>query len=647
MKITIIFKAFLHKIQYFLKQNILNNLSKFIEKIYIIMKINTYSINRNNTLTFVILITLITTILIRLDFVIPVIRKFLSYELELSLRLTSALYSIISIFISILSIKYFTDLTIGKIKHKIEICNGTYNMYIFYLIYILMVNSILYFINYKSLLSLNIDYLVLIYFTLSSFSLIIGLLYIFYKYEFKLDLNKTLSLTGKICLFTVITIYISLFIGLRTGYLINFLENNSFLNKILCESTSDDILNGIKDPNQDKISSETKYDFSNAKDLLNNANVESVVGNSNSSLVVGQNNTISNVSITTPQTSTGTAENSSNISTTFKRTSEYVKDKGKTGCNKITIKDEFTTTLNKSSNNSSMSDFIKDVLGVFNDPLRNNNEAFYSTGNKRPDSFKTKADSFGTNSSEQKFFGKGSNSSLNNVNESLPSLYSQESAKRLPLKLETNFTKSTPVLSSPNFTKSSPVLSSNFLSPSTTAVTSSLSPTSNFNINKDLPQILIKENINEGNINGNIQANIYDNVQTRKSFIKKIRSMPFLRKPYSNKLITLLDYHWNLAGMEINKDNEIVLPHNIKNLSDIQLRLKILNESDKYNVAFNINKLFSYKSLNDDMSNSFWIEYDSNNKKIKVLYSLKKNYIMSILTLNLLELKINLNWLVI
>ena len=123
--------------------------------------------------------------------------------------------------------------------------------------------------------------------------------------------------------------------------------------------------------------------------------------------------------------------------------------------------------------------------------------------------------------------------------------------------------------------------------------------------------------------------------------------MPFLRKPYSNKLITLLDYHWNLAGMEINKDNEIVLPHNIKNLSDIQLRLKILNESDKYNVAFNINKLFSYKSLNDDMSNSFWIEYDSNNKKIKVLYSLKKNYIMSILTLNLLELKINLNWLVI
>ena len=104
------------QINVFIKKN---NISYCLALNYLV--INTYSINRNNTLTFVILITLITTILIRLDFVIPVIRKFLSYELELSLRLTSALYSIISIFISILSIKYFTDLTIGKIKHKIEI----------------------------------------------------------------------------------------------------------------------------------------------------------------------------------------------------------------------------------------------------------------------------------------------------------------------------------------------------------------------------------------------------------------------------------------------------------------------------------------------------------------------------------------------
>lgn len=77
---------------------------------------------------------------------------------------------------------------------------------------------ILYIINYKSILTLNIDYLMLIYMLTSIISLIIGLYYILYKYEFKLDLNKKISLSSKICLFTFFIIYISFLIGIRTGF---------------------------------------------------------------------------------------------------------------------------------------------------------------------------------------------------------------------------------------------------------------------------------------------------------------------------------------------------------------------------------------------------------------------------------------------
>ena len=203
-----------------------------------------------------------------------------------------------------------------------------------------MVNFILYFINYKSISSLNIDYLVLVFYLSSLISSIIGLYYVFYKFEFKLDLNKTLSLTGKICLFTVIVIYLSLFIGVISGYLINFLENNFLFKKILCESSDDvqNILNNIKDSTQGKISDDSRIDLSNASNISNTANTKSISGN-NSQIILGDGSTLSNNTIQTP-------ENSSNITTTLKRSREYVKSNGKNnGFVKVT--DEVTTTFNK------------------------------------------------------------------------------------------------------------------------------------------------------------------------------------------------------------------------------------------------------------------------------------------------------------
>lgn len=56
-------------------------------------------------------------------------------------------------------------------------------------------------INYYSILTLNFNYLNIIYICYSIISLIIGIYYAIYYINSDIDLNKTLSLTGKFCFY--------------------------------------------------------------------------------------------------------------------------------------------------------------------------------------------------------------------------------------------------------------------------------------------------------------------------------------------------------------------------------------------------------------------------------------------------------------
>ena len=78
--------------------------------------------------------------------------------------------------------------------------NKTYFLYLFYFVYILIINSILYFINYNSISNLDIKFLIIVYFVSSFMSLVIGLYYALYKFKYNIDLNKQITFTGKICL---------------------------------------------------------------------------------------------------------------------------------------------------------------------------------------------------------------------------------------------------------------------------------------------------------------------------------------------------------------------------------------------------------------------------------------------------------------
>jgi hypothetical protein len=580
------------------------------------MRINTSSINKNNTLTLLILITLLTTILIRLDYVIPIMKSLLSYELEISLRLTSALYSILSIFISIISLKSFVVLTVDKYKKKFSMDNKAYLIYTFYFMYMLIISFILYIINYKSIQSLNIDYLVLVYLSATFISYNIGIYYILFKYEFKLDLNKTSSLTGKLCIISFILIYSSIFIGLRYGYLINFLENNFIFNKILCESSNGDtnnILNNLKDPNQDKIS-DSKINLSNASNISNTANTKaSLVGNSNSNNLIVENSTISNVN-TSPLPNSTNNQSAINVTASLKRTKEIYTSSGSGENNEvtqITVTDELSASFNNinNSNNSSQKSinnsneyvsFIKKGFSLVTNPIQR--KSLNSTPFR---------DSF--SSSNSNFLGR--NPLVRPKTPSISSAYSTD----LPLRLNTNnLNNSNPEISPHTATtiKPSPITPS-------TITKNFKNDLTNFNIDKDLPKI-------PGDLNGDVEDlkindNSLNSTNTKNNILRKVRSLPFLKHTYDKDLVIFLDNHWKSIGLSINNKNEIELPNNIKNLSDDQFKLNSNNALMKV-VNTNMRQLFEDNPILDDkLKDKFWIEYDAKYKKNKGFVFIEKD----------------------
>jgi hypothetical protein len=157
------------------------------------------------------------------------------------------------------------------------------------------------------------------------------------------------------------------------------------------------------------------------------------------------------------------------------------------------------------------------------------------------------------------------------------------------------------------------------ISPSTiTKVSpSTMSPISTLNIEKELPKIPME-----------------DNSSSKKSIIKKVKSVPLFRKKtyenisfpffnkktysdsfektYSDSLISNLESHFNQFGLILDKNHIIVLPGNVKILNDLSLNLP------DENLGNNMNKLFGNKlQLDEKQKGNFWIEYDSNNTKNK------------------------------
>ena len=254
------------------------------------------------------LLGIFSSIIIRFDYIFKILSE-LPYELMLSIRLASALYNILIIFLLIINIKYCIELIklyynniLKNIKTR-KVDKSIMIIYMLYFIFILIVTIILSIFNYYSILSLNIVYLDFIYIISSIISLILGI----YcsasgcgagphtQLNVEIDLNKSLSLTGKICFVSFILIYVSLFIGIRSGggaIIFDFLNKFELFGEIHCDTTS---------PNNESLNNRLRSGAGEDSISTITNNSGSNIGNTRSSISssinVGDNATASNITI--------------------------------------------------------------------------------------------------------------------------------------------------------------------------------------------------------------------------------------------------------------------------------------------------------------------------------------------------------------
>jgi hypothetical protein len=263
--------------------NICNNILQILFTVVTLNKSPFKSIS----FTILLLIGIISSLIIRLDYIINLLNN-LPYELMVSIRLTSALYTLLILFLFLLSIKqainfytYYINLNKND-KNKV-----IFTLYYIYIMYFFLIVLLFSYFNYNSIVSLNINYLDFIYICSLIISFIFGIYYSIYKFNNKeFDLNRTLSLTGKICFISFIVFYISLFIGIRTGIIFDFFNNKlEIFQEIHCEGNApnNNELNssirsggGARSAEEDSISTNvnttetpiTSIDSSSSKDTI-------------------------------------------------------------------------------------------------------------------------------------------------------------------------------------------------------------------------------------------------------------------------------------------------------------------------------------------------------------------------------------------
>jgi hypothetical protein len=90
-----------------IKLNIIKIINNSINKLFIVFTINK-SPFKSGYFGILLIIGIITSLIIRLDYIINLLNN-LPYELMVSLRITSALYSILLLFLLMINIKQFKD----------------------------------------------------------------------------------------------------------------------------------------------------------------------------------------------------------------------------------------------------------------------------------------------------------------------------------------------------------------------------------------------------------------------------------------------------------------------------------------------------------------------------------------------------------
>jgi len=339
-----------------------------LNKLFTVIRINK-SPFKNKIFSILLIIGIISSIILRLDFIVNLFNKIPS-EIMFNIKIISALYSIILIFLLMINIKqciefikiYFNNYFINK-EYNLILDNSILYLYLLYILYIILLNIILSIINYYSILSLNIEYLEIIYLSLIIISLLTGIYYSIYKFNSEFDLYRTLTFTGKICFIGLIIIYAGIFIGLRSGIILEWLINIELFEKIHCEGTglnTNNLNNRLRDNNEPNSIIPVNENSNNS----NSNNSGAIVGTNNNSVNVGDNSTASNITVNPSPAS------SSNIIATRTTTETIIMPITSQNNNNSEMNPPIYSEPNNS--NSVVWNKFEEIFGIFNQTLRDN-----------------------------------------------------------------------------------------------------------------------------------------------------------------------------------------------------------------------------------------------------------------------------------
>ena len=175
------------------KEKIIKYFINLLNKIFTVISINK-SPFKGISFGILLLFGIITSIIIRIDFLYKILDN-IPYELMFSLRITSGLYSILLIFLLMVTFKYTIEFIKIYFNNYNNLSKSLLFLYLLYILYVIFISLFLINVNYYSIISLNINELIIIYFVFTVISLIYGIYFAIYL-NIQIDLNRSLSNLG-------------------------------------------------------------------------------------------------------------------------------------------------------------------------------------------------------------------------------------------------------------------------------------------------------------------------------------------------------------------------------------------------------------------------------------------------------------------
>jgi hypothetical protein len=254
------------------------SLNRFANIFINIISLNKLPLKGSIIYFLLLLVGIISSIIIRYNHFNLLILDYPGY-INNSIRIISILYSLFLFFNYLIItanafklINFFYEYKEMNLTNNSNIIFIGYYLYYFYITF---VTSFVVVINYCSFLKIGILH-IYSYFFLIFIIFILATYFIYYKIEFIYNIDKQLTFTGKIILFSMFTLFFMYLYSIYTGTMIKFIQHLSPFKTIYCESTSAQVENDLNN----LVTDTSKIINSNNTDSTNvNGNNNSNIGN--------------------------------------------------------------------------------------------------------------------------------------------------------------------------------------------------------------------------------------------------------------------------------------------------------------------------------------------------------------------------------